>query len=163
MPAPRRRAKTNGVLDVLRRRLNLEEVELYRSLAQQRGMTFTEADEVLSHLNPELFRRFSRTFLDLSRVIPVSEEDSTLTVVTDDPDARTDQLERLTPVKHRTTCSLVTPTDFRRIWSALDLTVKGSRFAAEQGGVSGLLLLPMARKTARICLVRTATNTSVPI
>lgn len=124
------------VLDVVRRKLNLEEIDLYRTLAQQRGMTFTDADEELNSLNGELFRRFSRTFLDLSRLIPVAEEDGTLTVVTDDPDARTDQLERLTP-KHRIACILVTPTDFRRIWSALDLTVKGSRFVAEQGGSAG--------------------------
>jgi len=124
-------SKNERVLDVLRRSLNMEELDLYRSLAQQRGMVFTDADETLNHLNPDLFRRFSRTFLDLSRVIPVGEEDGRLFVVTDDPDARTDQLERLTP-KHRITCHLVTPTDFRRIWSALDLTVKGSRFVAEQ-------------------------------
>ena len=123
--------KNERVLDVLRRSLNMEELDLYRSLAQQRGMVFTDADETLNHLNPDLFRRFSRTFLDLSRVIPVGEEEGTLFVVTDDPDARTDQLERLTP-KHRIICHLVTPTDFRRIWSALDLTVKGSRFVAEQ-------------------------------
>jgi len=109
----------------------MEEIELYRSLAQQRGLAFSDSEEVLNNLNTELFRRFSRTFLDLSRMIPVREEDSTLTVVTDDPDVRTDQLERLTP-QHRTVCVLVTPTDFRRIWSALDLTVKGSRFVAEQ-------------------------------
>ncbi|MBN7769586.1 Flp pilus assembly complex ATPase component TadA [Marinobacter daepoensis] len=131
------------VLDVLRRKLNLEESELYRSLARQRGMTFTEGDDVLGHLNTDLFRRFSRTFLDLARVIPVSEEDATLTVVTDDPDARTDQLERLTP-KHRIVCLLVTPTDFRRIWSALDLTVKGSRFVAEQGVSVGNAVAPGA-------------------
>ena len=124
-------SRNERVLDVLRRSLNMEEIELYRSLAQQRGLAFSDSEEVLNNLNTELFRRFSRTFLDLSRMIPVREEDSTLTVVTDDPDVRTDQLERLTP-QHRTVCVLVTPTDFRRIWSALDLTVKGSRFVAEQ-------------------------------
>ncbi|XKH00464.1 Flp pilus assembly complex ATPase component TadA [Marinobacter nauticus] len=124
-------SRNERVLDVLRRSLNLEEIDLYRSLAEQRGLVFAEADDVLSHLNSDLFRRFSRTFLDLSRMIPVVEEDGSMTVVTDDPDVRTDQLERLTP-KHRIVCLLVTPTDFRRIWSALDLTVKGSRFVAEQ-------------------------------
>ncbi|WP_303289184.1 ATPase, T2SS/T4P/T4SS family [Marinobacter sp. SS5-14b] len=124
--------KNERVLDVLRRKLNLEEIDLYRSLAQQRGMVFTDADEVLSSLQSELFRRFSRTFLDLSRMIPVAESDGMLTVVTDDPDAHTDQLERLTP-HQQITCLLVTPTDFRRVWSALDLTVKGSRFVAEHG------------------------------
>lgn len=124
--------KNERMLDVLRRKLNLEEIDLYRSLAQQRGMVFTDADEVLSSLQSELFRRFSRTFLDLSRMIPVAESDGMLTVVTDDPDAHTDQLERLTP-HQQITCLLVTPTDFRRVWSALDLTVKGSRFVAEHG------------------------------
>lgn len=118
------------LLDVLRRKLNLEEIDLYRSLARQRGMTFTDADEVLPELHPALFRRFSRTFLDLSRLIPIAEEDGRITVVTDDPDARTDQLERLSP-KQVVDCLLVTPTDFRRLWSALDLTAKGHSFAAD--------------------------------
>lgn len=40
-------AKQNcRLLDVLRRKLNLEEIDLYRSLARQRGMTFTDADEL---------------------------------------------------------------------------------------------------------------------
>ena len=126
-------AKQNcRLLDVLRRKLNLEEIDLYRSLARQRGMTFTDADEILPDLQPALFRRFSRTFLDLSRLIPVAEENGRITVVTDDPDARTDQLERLSP-NQVVDCLLVTPTDFRRLWSALDLTAKGRSFVADHG------------------------------
>lgn len=126
-------AKQNcRLLEVLRRKLNLEEIDLYRSLARQRGMTFTDADELLPDLHPALFRRFSRTFLDLSRLIPIAEEDGRITVVTDDPDARTDQLERLSP-NQVVDCLLVTPTDFRRLWSALDLTAKGRSFAADHG------------------------------
>jgi len=119
------------VLDVLRRNLNIEETDLYRSLAQQRGMVFAEADELLPSLKTDLFRRFSRTFLDLSRIIPVAQGNEKVTFVTDDPDARTDQLERMSP-NHVAECWLVTPTDFRRIWSALDLSAKGNRFAADQ-------------------------------
>ena len=118
------------LLDVLRRKLNLEETDLYRSLAQQRDMTFTDADELLPDLHPALFRRFSRTFLDLSRLIPIAEQDGRISVVTDDPDARTDQFERLGSGQV-VDCLLVTPTDFRRLWSALDLTAKGRRFAAD--------------------------------
>lgn len=55
------------VLDVLRRNMNIEETDLYRSLAQQREMTFADADDLLPTLKVELFRGFSRTFLDLSR------------------------------------------------------------------------------------------------
>ena len=126
-------AKQNcRLLDVLRRKLNLEEMDLYRSLARQRGMTFTDAEDLLPDLHPALFRRFSRTFLDLSRLIPIAEDDGRITVVTDDPDARTDQLERLSP-NQVVDCLLVTPTDFRRLWSALDLTAKGRSFAADHG------------------------------
>ncbi|WP_100639461.1 ATPase, T2SS/T4P/T4SS family [Marinobacter salexigens] len=123
------------VLDVLRRTLNIEETELYRSLAQQRGMIFADADELLPELKDALFRRFSRTFLDLSRIIPVAQANGKVTFVTDDPDARTDQLERMSP-NHTIECWLVTPTDFRRIWSALDLSAKGNRFAADQAVLS---------------------------
>lgn len=124
--------QNSPLLDILRRKLNLEEIDLYRSLARQRGMTFTDADELLPDLHPGLFRRFSRTFLDLSRLIPVSQDNNKITVVTDDPDARTDQLERLTP-NQTIECLLVTPTDFRRVWSALDLTAKGLGFVADHG------------------------------
>ncbi|MDY6797387.1 MAG: ATPase, T2SS/T4P/T4SS family [Pseudomonadota bacterium] len=118
------------VLDVLRPRLNVEEKDLYSSLARERGMTLIDADAIMDRLDQKLFSGFSRTFLDLSRLIPVFSQNGELTVVTDDPDARTDQLERLSP-DHSISCLLVTPTDFRRIWSALDLTAKGSRFTAE--------------------------------
>lgn len=125
------------VLDLLRCKLNLEERDLYRSLAQQRGMKLTDADALLPMLKPALFGRFSRTFLDLSRLIPVAEDGQRIQVVTDDPDARTDQLERLSPNKV-VECLLVTPTDFRRLWSALDLTEQGSRFAADLSAKSAI-------------------------
>ncbi|MFO7528333.1 MAG: ATPase, T2SS/T4P/T4SS family [Marinobacter sp.] len=129
-------ARTNArILDLVRRKLNLEEIDLYRTLAQQRGMVFKEADELLPDLHPALFRRFSRTFLDLSRLLPVAEADGKITVITDDPDARTDQLERLTQ-NSVIECLLVTPTDFRRVWSALDLTAQGKQFVADHGAGS---------------------------
>jgi type IV pilus assembly protein PilB len=127
--------KNCRVLDVLRRHLNIEETDLYRSLAQQRRMIFADADELLPSLRVDLFRRFSRTFLDLSRIIPVAQDSEKVTFVTDDPDVRTDQLERMGP-NHVIECRLVTPTDFRRIWSALDLSARGNRFAADQAVLS---------------------------
>ncbi|MDO6823616.1 ATPase, T2SS/T4P/T4SS family [Marinobacter sp. 1_MG-2023] len=128
-------AENCRVLDVLRRNLNIEETDLYRSLAQQRGMTFVDADGLLPTLKVELFRTFSRTFLDLSRIIPVAQSSGKVSFVTDDPDARTDQLERMSP-KRAVELWLVTPTDFRRIWSSLDLSAKGNRFAADEAVLS---------------------------
>jgi type IV pilus assembly protein PilB len=129
-------AENGRVLDVLRRNMHLEEVELYRSLAKQRRMKFVDAEEILQSLSVELFRRFSRTFLDLSRIIPVSQANGTLTFITDDPDARTDKVERMS-LNQTIECWLVTPTDFRKIWSALELSIKGNRFVADQAKRSG--------------------------
>lgn len=125
------------VLDILNVKMNFEEVDLYRSLASQRNMKFIDADELLPSLNVELFRRFSRTFLDLSRLIPVAQDETVLTFITDDPDARADMVERMSP-NHSIQCWLVTPTDFRRIWSALNLSAQGNRFAADQATRAGL-------------------------
>lgn len=127
------------VLDVLRRKVNLDEVELYRSLATHRNMAFTDAETLLPVLRVELFRRFSRAFLDLSRLIPVSQEGETLVFVTDDPDARADMVERLSR-NQSIECRLVTPTDFRRIWSVLNLSAEGKRFAADQMIQSGVVI-----------------------
>lgn len=124
-------AENCRVLDILHRNMNFEEVELYRALALQRSMKFVDASELLPSLNVELFRRFSRTFLDLSRLIPVAQDSGTLIFVTDDPDTRTEMVERLSP-NNTIECWLVTPADFRRIWTALNLSTKGNRFAADQ-------------------------------
>ncbi|WXL27899.1 GspE/PulE family protein [Ectopseudomonas mendocina] len=128
-------AEGSNVLDILNRKMNLEEVGLYRSLALQRGMKFVDADTLIPSLNVALFRRFSRAFLDISRLIPVAQNDTTLTFITDNPDARADMVERLSP-NLSVECWLVTPTDFRRVWGALNLCAQGKRFAAEQSSQS---------------------------
>ncbi|MDI9245882.1 ATPase, T2SS/T4P/T4SS family [Marinobacter sp. CHS3-4] len=137
LDAARLEAERSGkrLLDVIRERLHLEEADLYRTLAKQRQMELFAADDLLPTLKPDLFRRFSRAFLDLSRLIPVREQDGKLLVVTDDPDARTDQLERLTKTAD-IECALVSATDFKRLWSSLDLTVKGQEFVADHGEVA---------------------------
>ncbi|MDY0250557.1 MAG: ATPase, T2SS/T4P/T4SS family [Pseudomonas sp.] len=119
------------VLDILNRNMHVEEMELYHSLAQRRNMKLVKADELLPSLTVELFRHFSRTFMDLNRLIPVAQDNGKLIFVTDDPDVRTDMVKRLSP-NHTIECWLVIPTDFRRIWSALDLSAKGNRFAIDQ-------------------------------
>ncbi|HEY9032702.1 MAG TPA: ATPase, T2SS/T4P/T4SS family [Pseudomonadales bacterium] len=114
-------ASHRRLLDVLRQQQQLEEKDMYRALARQQGLQFVAADEILPGLQPALFRRFSRTFLDQSRMIPVTADAGMLTVITDDPDVSREQLQQLA-THQPVTCQLVTPTDFRRIWSALDLT-----------------------------------------
>jgi len=113
--------RNESVLSVIRDRLGVEDVDFYRTLAGQHEMEFVGADEVLGRMDSELFHHFSRTFLDNQRLLPVTRDGETLIVVTDNPDQGRDALVGLAG-SGDVRCLLTTPTDFRRIWSALELT-----------------------------------------
>ncbi|HKL51571.1 MAG TPA: ATPase, T2SS/T4P/T4SS family [Wenzhouxiangellaceae bacterium] len=112
------------VLQVVRRALNVEDADLYRSLAHQHGLRFVHAEEAMADLDPRLFRIFSKTFLDNQRLIPVCVKRDQLVVATDNPDAQTYDIEHMHPYSGVVKL-LVTPTDFRRIWSNIDITSRG--------------------------------------
>ena len=113
------------VLTVVRRSLEVDDMELYRSLARQHNIQFDRADNILHDLQPKLFGDFSKTFLDSQRLIPAYVKDDCLYVVTDNPDAQADVIARMRPYSGIIRI-LVTPTDFRRIWSSIDLMSRGS-------------------------------------
>ena len=117
--------KGKPVLTVARGNLQLEDADLYRSLARQHGLRLGEADELLKRLDQRLFRRFSKTFLDNQRLLPIYADGNVLYVATDNPDVQTDDVLRMHDYDGVMKI-LVTPTDFRRIWSAIDLTSRGS-------------------------------------
>ena len=109
------------VLHVLRDQLKVEDGEFYRDLARQHDIELSTADEVLRQLDVKLFQRFSKTFLDNQRLLPVRIMDDELLLATDNPDAPIEDVGRMQP--HRSLRRvLVTPTDFKRIWQALELT-----------------------------------------
>lgn len=113
------------VLTVARRNLRVEDADLYRSLARQHGLKLGDADELLKRLDQRLFRRFSKTFLDNQRLLPIYVDGRTLFAATDNPDVQTDDVLRMHDYA-AVAKILVTPTDFRRIWSAIDLTSRSS-------------------------------------
>ena len=120
------------LLSVLHRKVNYGDSDLYRRLAdQKRGVEFIELNELLPKLDATLFPRFSRTFLDRHRLIPVFMEDNQLVVVSDDPDARMDAIERLTTADS-IRLLLVIPADFQRLWSHLNITQRSSGTARAQ-------------------------------
>ena len=119
------RSSNQPILQVVRRNLNVEDADLYRSLAHQHGLRFAHAEEVLSDLDSRLFQIFSKTFLDNQRLIPVCVRGTELIVATDNPDARTEDIEHMHPYSSVVKL-LVTPTDFRRIWSNIDITSRGN-------------------------------------
>ena len=98
----------------------VQETDLYRALAIQRGMRFGGVGELLSDADPAVVGAVSRAFLEHNRVIPLAKKDDRLLVATCDPDAHLADLAKAYDA-HGLVAHLVTPTDYRRLWAALDL------------------------------------------
>jgi type IV pilus assembly protein PilB len=122
----RRTAKTKKlpVIEVLRDMLNLEDATLYKRLADENGMPFAGVDELLKRIDPQLMETFSRSFLDSHRLIPLSVEEGCLHVATDDPDSSVDDIFYMYPYD-RVMKTLITPNDFKRLWTTLEISIQG--------------------------------------
>ena len=96
--------------------------------AQQFGWPTLSAHQVLEQLNPALFMQFSRTFLDHHRVLPIAYHDKQLLLITDSTSIDTLDLEKMNG-SGGISIALVSPTDFRRIWSHLDVSSRGENHA----------------------------------
>jgi type IV pilus assembly protein PilB len=111
----------------LRNLVDVEEKVLYQGLATQSSLPLGEVDELLQCARPEVFNAFSRAFLEHHQLMPLAVTDGVLLVATPDPQARLDELEQVypnTPSKK----ILVTPTDFKRLWSALERGASAKSF-----------------------------------
>ncbi|MDF1821128.1 MAG: ATPase, T2SS/T4P/T4SS family [Alcanivoracaceae bacterium] len=126
------------VLSVIQRHLGPDNKAVYRALAKRTGVPFMDAEQLFELQDRNLFRHFSRTFLDHYRLLPVYVKDGRLQVVTDDADAQTDSLSALYESKGVDKI-LVTPTDYRRLWSAINILDKGDRNR-------GRLVVPVAQR-----------------
>jgi len=112
------------VIKVLRDKLNMEDTTLYRRLAEENGMSFAPIDELLPTVQPLLMERFSRSFLDGHHLVPLRVDDHTLHVATDDPDSSIDDIFHMYPYD-RVLKVLVTPNDFKRLWTTVELSLQG--------------------------------------
>jgi len=119
------RAKANNslIIDEVRQLINVDDLALYRSLAKRYNLELGNVEILLRRLDPAIFNRFSQAFLDHHRLIPLFTDHDTLRVATSDPDASMDEIQQVFP-RHKLVKILVTPTDFRRLWSATDLSVQ---------------------------------------
>ena len=114
------------LMTVLQRHLDGDEVAVYRALAKRIGIRFEEAEALFPEIDRSLFRQFSRTFLDHYRLIPIVRKDGRILIASDNPDAQTDALEAMYPGT-AVVRILVTPTDYRRLWSTINIIEKGAR------------------------------------
>lgn len=149
----RRTAKTKKlpVIEVLRDMLNVEDATLYKRLADENGMPFAAVDELLKGIDPQLMETFSRSFLDSHRLIPLNVEDGCLHVATDDPDSSVDDIYHMYPYD-RVMKTLITPNDFKRLWTTLEISIQGDVRAshAETERQKDQAQDLLARKTPRI-------------
>lgn len=98
----------------------VDESVVFRALARQHHLPLVTVDEVERRFDPAVSRGVQRAFLERHRVLPFARDGATVCVVTCDP------LEDLTPVSKAmraatVTLSLVTASDFARLWRLVEL------------------------------------------
>lgn len=138
----RNQAKANNTLivDEISKSQRLDELKLYRSLAKQYGLPLMKLEELLPRVDPSIFLRFSRAFLDYKQVIPICIEAGNLQVVCTTPSTSMAGIHLVFP-KLKVEKVLVTPVDFRRLWSALSRGSRGSeegQVTPDEGALNGL-------------------------
>ena len=130
------RQKKLPVIKVLRDKLNLEDATLYQQLAQQNGMHFATVDELLPEVQPHLMEAFSRSFLDSHHLIPIRLDANILTVATDDPDSSVADILHMHSYD-QVSKVLVTPADFKRLWTTLELSLQGTGLLPDRDRSNG--------------------------
>ncbi|MEH6517129.1 MAG: ATPase, T2SS/T4P/T4SS family [Halioglobus sp.] len=126
------RAKKQPVIKVLRDMLNMEDITLYRKLADENGMPFAPIDELMPTVQPQLMEGFSRSFLDSNHLVPLQVHDRCLDIATDDPDSTVDDIYHMYPYE-RVQKILVTPNDFKRLWTTVELSLQGDLHQRRRG------------------------------
>jgi type IV pilus assembly protein PilB len=112
------------LIEVLRKLTSIEEIDMYRSIALQCKIPYKSLDELIPIAEPVFFGEYSRGFLDCLHLIPLAKTHKSLIVATYDPEAITDDLQAMNS-DLTIERILVTPTDFRRLWSMLELCLQG--------------------------------------
>ncbi len=103
----------------------VSEHDIFRSLARQRGIRFTTADELLPMADPTVAARVPQRFRDVQQVIPIRFEGTGLVAATCDPTFEMPALSAALGA-HELYLRLVTPTDFQRLRTAMDLGQLGT-------------------------------------
>jgi len=125
----KKRAKEKGtwLIDELRQLAHLDDLELYRALSTRYEMPLGNVDLLLRKAQLKYFASFPKAFLEHNHIIPLYSVNKILTVATPDPDASVVEIISMYPDLIDIEKILVTPTDFRRLWSALSLCIEGKQ------------------------------------
>jgi len=123
----RSKAKGTWMIDELRQLAHLDDLELYRSLADRYEMELGNVDILLKKAQLKIFEALPKPFLNRNQIIPLYALNQKLVVATTDPDSSATEIISMYPEFIGIDKILVTPTDFRRLWSALNLCIEGKQ------------------------------------
>ncbi len=96
----------------------IQERDLIRALALQRGFQLNSVDTLLKIADHELAYSVPRAFLEHHQILPLVVREGSLSVATVDPDAPAVELARILDATD-VEVFLVTTEDFRRLWNTL--------------------------------------------
>ncbi|RLA45508.1 MAG: protein-L-isoaspartate(D-aspartate) O-methyltransferase [Gammaproteobacteria bacterium] len=123
------RIKKTTIIDEVRQLINLNDIVLYETLAKQYGVQLGNVEHLLQSVDPSFFDSCSKAFLDHQHLIPLHIENDSLKVATDNPNTSMVEIQQVFP-HCKIEKVLVTPTDFHRLWSAIDISLKAHTILA---------------------------------
>ncbi len=136
-PAQARQARATATTqhrplqDLLLEQTHLDERDIYRVLAQHVDMPYQPASELIEIIDLDVANHVPRAFLDHHNLLPIgADQAGRLLVATTTPRAAVDELASAFPGK-RLQAVMVSPTDLRRLWSAVDLQHSDSSIQVE--------------------------------
>lgn len=97
-----------------------DELPVYRALAAQRGLRCLELVQLVRMLDGSVIDAIPRAFLERHGVLPVARVGLDLLVATSNPDAEADDVAKALRARNALV-TLVTPTDYRRLWMLADV------------------------------------------
>jgi type IV pilus assembly protein PilB len=114
-----------------------EERDVYQQLARLHHLRFADVADLLAIVDPELVARISRQFQEYHLLVPLAVQGQRLLVATSDPDAFHPELASAAGARDLELV-LITPTDYRRLRLALDL----SQASHGPAGANGKAIAP---------------------
>lgn len=102
----------------------LEERDFYRALAEAHELEFRLSEQLLKDVDPSVAKRIPKRFQEFNSVIPINVHEGCLIVATSNVDADVSAIGAAVRVK-QVMRVVVTPTDLRRLHTALSLEQAG--------------------------------------
>lgn len=124
------RESGRSVIEELGKLIPIEDGDLLHAFAAMHGMNFGTVGNLATKVDPKLFERVPRAFCDHHQILPISREDGVIRVASTRPTAPFGDIGRVFPGE-RIEPWLVTATDFKRLWSVLELRLAGEEMKEE--------------------------------